>query len=120
MDITAFLLQADALVQRPWQLWVDGARLLQENDTNPRIDQLPIAEVNQLGLAGAVESLDVLRVRIVAPTPEMLRRLRSGALYQVSRDQGATKQRYVLKMTKPSRIQGAWIELILQAGSEQR
>ena len=119
MDSAAFLLKADAIVKRPWQLWVDGARLLQTNGTNPRIDQLPISQVNQLGMAGAVESLDVLKVRIIAP-PETLRRLRSGALYQVSRDGGLTKQRYTLKQTRPSRIQGEWIELILQAGSEQR
>ena len=119
MDFQSFLLQADALVQRPWQLWVDGALLLQPNGTNPRIDQLPITQINQLGMAGAVESLDVLRVRIVGP-PETLRKLRSGALYQVSRDGGVTKQRYTLKSSKPSRIQGAWFELILQSGSEQR
>ena len=115
MNVRGMLLRADRAVDRPWQLWVDGAVILQANGTNPRIDQLPIAQVNQLGMAGAVESLDVLRVRIVAP-PETLRRLRAGALYQVSRDGGKTKQGYTLKQTRHSRIQGAWIELILQAG----
>jgi hypothetical protein len=113
-QIRATLLRADRAVDRPWQLWIDGARILQPNGTNPRIDQLPIAQVNQLGMAGAVESLDVLRVRLVLDA-ETARRLRSAALYQVSRDQGRSKQTYTLKQSKPSRIQGAWLELILQA-----
>lgn len=107
------LLAADAREARGDRLIVDGVVVSQPNGTNPRITPLAIDKVNQLGIAGLVEALDVVKVRAVLD-PATLARLRPGALYTIER--GGIPQRYYLKHLQFSRTPGAWVELILQSG----
>jgi hypothetical protein len=90
---TQFVLAQDAQEQRPWQVFVNGDRLLQINESNPRIRQLDLGKTNQLMSAmdrvlGVVYEVRIVKHGIDATRINLLN------TWELSFD-GVTKQRAI-------------------------
>ena len=113
--IQAYLLKRDREQDRPWQLLVDGVPLVQRDGTAPRITPLTVKEINNLGMAGIIERVEVYKVRLILGEGDHAR-LRPEALYAIAFSPDSHRRCW-LKDTRRSRLQGAWTELILEAGN---
>lgn len=113
MNNVAFLLEQDLIEARPWQVWVNGARLAQANGTNPRIKQASIEDSPAIAVAASRQVGLVYEVRIVKTgiNPAIIR---SDSTWELSFDEGAT--RTPARVIPPIREKGsqgdAWLVLL--------
>lgn len=109
-----FLQDMDALVDRGWQLWAGSTRILQANQTNPRIRQLSTREANELSIQLDRVMGQVYRVRI-CKSEELAPLIRADAKYRLSFDNGLTfHDCRCIPPIQDSVEQGAYWVLILE------
>lgn len=100
-------LDLDLRVNRLWQLYINDEKILQANGTNPRIRQLKKEEIRK-AVPDLVDKAFVYEVRIIK-NKQIQPKILSYSHYQLSFDEGLTKQDFELDKINESTIQDyAW------------
>lgn len=110
--IKALVESTDALMQRPWQLYVNDIRLVQNGNTNPRVR--PLRDEKRLLVPGISETAKAWVVRVLK-TPTIAPLIKMEHRWELSFDDGMTKQKCRCVQIQDSIRPGESWQIILEA-----
>ena len=110
--IKSLVESTDAVIQRPWQLYVNGSKILQNGRTNPRIRNL--SDSSRLLIPGISETARAWEVRLLK-TKQSAPFIKIENRWELSFDNGLTRQKCRCLQIRDSVRPGEAWQIILEA-----